>query len=157
MPEDMSDEEQKIISDVYQMPVLAKVVSKKTGYPGVGIVVGHMIGEFYLFSTKRPVETYCLWNSLYPDWRYKNVVTIFFEEARKTTTMDEVKFDLKNNLTHKDKFYTEQDIQNIYDGIPKSNMAAYPIDDLEIFEDANEVKLEEGEEPQLGLQEKEKE
>ena len=160
MPEDISEDKSgdaRVCVDTAQLPILSQVTSKKTGYPGVGLVIGHIVGEFYRVTTERSVEAFCLWNKLYPDWRYKNVVYVRYSEQRKNMTLNELRFSLKNNPETSENDYTEQEIQDMYANLREVRTAAYPIDDLEIFEDANEVKLEEGEEPQLGLQEKEKE
>ena len=108
-----------------------QVVSKKTGYPGAGEVCGIVKAGLYVASTgNKPIDSFCCWNDLYPDWPEKPIVYVRFEETRRTVTFEEFCKYIP------DERYHEYDLKTIYAfQIPITNVIAYPIDDLEYFDE----------------------
>ena len=107
-----------------------KVVSKKTGHPGIGEVAGIVRAEVYVASTGKELEHFTCWNDLYPDWYTKPIIYVLFEEPRRTVTFEEfVKY-------IPDERYKEYDLKTLYAfQIPFTRAVAYPIEDLEYFDE----------------------
>ena len=110
------------------MPVLAKVVSKKTGFPGVGLVVGHLFAKIYsnmIGKTDNEMYRCC---ELYPNWMHKMLVGVLYDTPRRPLTLDELRLEPKyDNIT-------EAELLDVYNSIPEVSLIYYPIDDLEIFD-----------------------
>jgi len=101
-----------------------KVVSKKTGYPGIGEVCGIGTAQLVIWATKK---TYHYWDRVYPTWKEKPVYTIRYSEPRFVTTCEE--------------FWDGQTPQEcpvlqaaMLDSRQISNIINYPEDDLEKYE-----------------------
>lgn len=111
-----------------------KVCSKKTGYPGVGEVMGieHPFLWCYCHSVplgispKDYADTLIRWNTLYPDWLRKPVIDVWYDEPRKTVSLEEIK------IAQPD--LSDFEVQEMFDNIPLRNAISYPFDDLEIVE-----------------------
>lgn len=104
------------------------VISKKTGLPASGVVVGLVTGEFYLGITRRPVETFVKWNQLYPEWVEKSIIYVKLSSPQKSMSFEEFK-------EYSDPSITEDKLKVLYDyQVPLSPHIAYPEDDLEVLE-----------------------
>lgn len=106
-----------------------KVCSKKTGFPGVGTVVGVSIPRWYyscqlaLVNEDKKHLLCKRWFDLYPDWLDKLLITVFYDSPRRTLTWEEY------------VSVTPNPTQFEYDSFPKSQNILYPIDDLELFDE----------------------
>lgn len=106
-----------------------QVVSKRTGYPGTGEVCGIVAAGLYHATTQKSLDSYGCWNDLYPDWIEKPIVYVRFEESRKTVTKEEFAKYLPEGLK-------QYDLDTLYAfQVPVTNVIAYPIEDLELFDD----------------------
>ena len=119
-----------------------RVVTKRTGYPTVGIVVAVMDGVYFVHmygctverntttgefrTTYQNEEAYKLWTMLYPNWMFNAVAYIRFDEPQKPTS----ELDLKTVNPE----FSDDVIQYKMERIPKAISAVYPIADLELFE-----------------------
>ncbi len=103
-----------------------KVTSKKTGYPGVGQVVSVSVAGWWLAHNPSP-SSYFIWDALYPEWKDKVIINVYFEEPRKPYSKE----DLKIRYPDKDDSY----FQALLDLAPEIRTIAYPIDDLEYFDE----------------------
>lgn len=108
-----------------------KVSSKKTGFPGVGYIVGVLTPNLYCgwnrMTITDAIDSLGRWTEIYPNWYKDPVVVVFYETPRKTVTLEEAK---KFGASYED-----------WDNYPMSQYIAYPIDDLTPFE--VEEKIEE--------------
>lgn len=106
-----------------------KVVSKKTGFPGVGEVVGISVAGWYygiqvsMVSEENRDKVCSRWFEAYPNWLHYPLVTVFYTEPRKTLTWEEYASVAPNPS------------QFEYEAIPKTQSIMYPIEDLELFDE----------------------
>lgn len=105
------------------LPVLgSQVTSKKTGFPGIGTVVGVTLASWYRAMMAPQGVNFALWDTLYPNWHEKLMVTVYFDAPRKP-------------LTKQEYFIVKPDGNEFeYEEIPELQIVGYPVDDLEIFE-----------------------
>lgn len=111
-----------------------KVTSKKTGFPGFGIVVRIELADFYIsMATQGSMDLSCFhtWNKLYPNWTQKPLFMVYFDEERKPLTMEEFKNSRVVSQWH-DTF--EYELQEQYNNIPNTKILMFPMDDLEVME-----------------------
>lgn len=106
------------------------VVSKKTGLPAAGTVVGTVEPEFFLGMF--PGE-YKKWNRLYPDWASptKRVIFVRFNSPQKNVTFEE----FKDRYINSDISEVELDVLYKWT-VPLAKNASYPEDDLEVINDS---------------------
>ena len=115
----------------------------------MGQVIGAVTGplwatqnNFYLLSDKDqdPPSYLCVnaagniqftnWNTKYPNWVLKPVIVVKFSEIQTTLSFEEFKAFRKW-----DEAISDEGIKACYDlECPKSNIIAYPEDDLEKYE-----------------------
>lgn len=103
-----------------------KVVSKKTGLPMTGTILGVMhpslMGAQYYFRTVEECkEGFPAWTELYPEWTKKMIYTILFDTPSRTMSFEEF-------LEQNDEGVTKFDY---HEKVPIRYCAAYPEDDLE--------------------------
>ena len=104
-----------------------KVRSKKTGFPGVGYIVGFSLPSFWMMVRKANVEDFSTWNNLYPEWEQKPLAHVFYQEPRKTVTFEEFK---SGNTVYKDEV-----LEDMYNKLELAQSIMYPYDDLEVFDE----------------------
>ena len=110
------------------------VITKKTGYPASGIVVGIIRSDYYLHQVGQPdTSLFNRWNNLYPDWFDKSIVYVLFEEAIPPVTFEEY----VEGMPEDHKKYVEEhhlDVRTLYETqVTPRKVIAYPIDDLEVI------------------------
>lgn len=111
------------------MKIGDKVITKQTGLPASGTVVGIMIAPIY--SAKMGSD-YTRWSELYPDWIDKEVVFVAFEKPQKPMTMQEYVESFSDEFRES---VPSEHFEVLYKyNIPDAKFVAYPIDDLEILE-----------------------
>ena len=110
----------------------SEVISKRTGLPAYGTIVGIMDSDFYLNSKAPQGANYSRWDELYPNWKEKPVMFVYFKEPQKTLAFEEY---AKGFETHQVEA-TLEEMKTLYKFLPKAPVAAYPIDDLECIEEA---------------------
>ena len=103
----------------------AKVSSKKTGFPGIGIIIGMVHPRLYAIFNKTSVEDMLInnktWTQLYPDWHKQPIIYVYYDKPRKVLTWEEAQiFDIS---------------QEEWENYPVSQYMAYVIEDLENFEE----------------------
>jgi len=119
-----------------------RICSKATGLPGVGDVVGYIIGHMYYYSVTvgKGSETKLSykWDNLFPGWKEKMVYYIYYNEPRSACTWKEI----TEGLNYND--FPEYEWRDYYENkLPKTQLIAYPVDDLELFEDDLLITTEE--------------
>jgi hypothetical protein len=111
--------------ETIKLNIGTNVSSKKTGYPGVGMVVGIMHPQLYAAygqkSIVEMIEQNKTWLDLYPEWFKHEVVIVYYKEPRRTITLEESK---KYNISHEE-----------WDNYPKCQFISYCIEDLEVFDE----------------------
>ena len=100
------------------------LVTKITGFPGYGRVVGCHIGWLHAKLNKYNTE---YWDILFPNWQKKLVYYLLFEEPRKTCSKD----DLRRMYV----MYNEAAIEDMFQKMPVTDVIAYCEDDLEPYDD----------------------
>jgi hypothetical protein len=95
-----------------------RVMSKKTGYPAVGTIVG--ITHPLLWHIQNGKSQY--WTSVYNDWSYKFIYTVMFDKKVPVCTREEFSFGYDSLCP---EFYYQAQVQY-------SMFIAYPEDDLEV-------------------------
>lgn len=98
----------------------SQVTSKKTGFPGIGYIIG-MVSE-YMYPKK--IER---WDILYPKWRQKPIYYVSFETKRKSMTKEEIA------SQYPDK--KDWEIEEMFQNQKETNVIAYVHDDLELVEE----------------------
>ena len=113
------------------IPMGCRVTSKKTGLPMIGTVHGVITAGLYMYSHKINPDSEYPWDNLYPEWRDDFVCYVKFDELQKPLTFEEYKnVGEKQGLNKSDEWYRAH-----YEDIKEVPCAAYPIQDLEIFEE----------------------
>ncbi len=107
-----------------------KVVSKKTGYPATGTVVGIIEPSFHLERSGAKPEQYKRWNELYPDWLEFPCYIVKFPQCIPTVTKQEFKLGWEHEHQCQLDDY-ELDVLYKYT-VAKQFSAMYPENDLEI-------------------------
>ena len=111
-----------------------EVVSKKTGFPGVGRVMAAYLARGYEFvDSLRGPQSYTRWDSLYPNWRDGLIFIVFYEKLRKSLTWEEW-VDGYNALPEEHKTLSEYQLKEQYEKLPMTQVIAYVHEDLELFE-----------------------
>jgi hypothetical protein len=111
--------------DLLQMrfPVGTRVVSKRTGPPASGTVMGCILGSFDSLYHKQALPShpgFSTWNTLYPDWADKLVYEVKYDQWQRTISWEEYQ-----------KFYPGLPFE-LYDATtPFQASALFPEDDLE--------------------------
>jgi hypothetical protein len=108
----------------------SNVISKHTGLPAYGTVVGFMTAPFYCHSKNVGPNDFQRWNDLYPDWFLKPVVIVEFNEPQKALTFEEYKLGFPPEME-----VTEEEMKTLYKFVQKQLLAAYPIDDLDVLDE----------------------
>jgi len=117
-----------------------KVVSKKTGLPAIGTVVGILTASIYchisrltILSNKQVVNgqgesCFITWNKLYPDWTEHMVYFLKLPQPQRTYSFAEFLTVLPADLDLEiaKKIYKER--------VGEADLIAYPEADLELFE-----------------------
>ena len=103
----------------------AKVSSKKTGFPGVGAIIGMVHPRLYAMlnrsSLEDMIERNITWTRLYPDWHKHPIIYVYYNEPRKTITWEEAqRYDVS---------------QEEWEKYPVSQYTTYVMEDLENFEE----------------------
>lgn len=113
----------------------SEVVSKKTGFPGVGRVIGIYLAGGYKFISERAIgpHEFTRWDTLYPNWISGLVFIVYYEKARKTLTWDEWQTGY-DALPEERKILSKYQLKEEYDKLPMMQVVAYPHEDLELFE-----------------------
>ncbi len=114
-----------------------KVISKKTGLPMTGTIVGTMAPIAYLYWQKWNLKNSDFkmhrWDELYPDWQEKPLFFVYFDNPAKNCTRKEFE---KYDPQYYPKGMT-------YEEVPLVVVAVYPSDDLELFEEHSFVSKSE--------------
>lgn len=126
------------------------VLTRKTGLPGMGKVIGIQTGPLYVAHHKYLIigkenddgsETLkCVnqqgnqpcqrWDDLYPEWFLSPICTVKFEALQRIMSYQEFR-----DSRQWDENVTEDAIKAYYDiECPQTNVIAYPVSDLEKFE-----------------------
>lgn len=129
----MSDTIQ-VENEVKPIFIGSKVCSKKTGFPGVGIVVAVEMAMYFCSkqalrfgqTTEQAIEDCKTWHRLYPYWINKVICIVFYKEQRKACTLEEIQQSCPDK--------TEFEIQEMFNNLPLVSVIGYPIDDLEVVE-----------------------
>jgi hypothetical protein len=100
------------------------VCSKKTGYPGVGRIIGLM--QATVIGNLLPCANTTVWDELYPNWRDGILYYVLFDTPRKIVTLEE----LKKAMPDQGEFQ----LRELLETLPQLMYACYCEDDLEIFE-----------------------
>lgn len=107
------------------------VTSKKTGFPGVGKIVGAIPYLVQCQQEQHGPAQY--WINLYPECMHKYLYFIYFETPRPVRTLDEMLFGsgLERSTMNPDmlQWYTTQAALQ-----PQYHLVQYPEDDLEKWE-----------------------
>lgn len=113
-----------------------RIVSKRIGKMIPSTVIGICPMDLLIFTP--PCN---IWDSYYEDWRNKQLVIVKFDEPVVYLTFEEVRGATEltfGNVPWKEKLYStgifDEIVQNTYENYPQSICAAYPIEDVEIFE-----------------------
>ncbi len=102
------------------------VISKQTGYPASGVVIGLVVAPLYI--GQKDVSLFYKWNDIYPDWTSKPIVYVWFKEPIRTMTFEEY-------MEHLPEEMKQYDAKTLYEmNVVKTSTVAYPIDDLEVLE-----------------------
>ena len=102
------------------------VVSRQTGLPAIGKVIGIFDPIYFLVSQQK--TDIILWNKLYSDWKTKSVVMIKFNSPQRQLSFDEYM-----SLPRSSEEISEEVLEEAYDSMPAVPYSAYPEDDLELF------------------------
>lgn len=108
-----------------------KVVSKKTGQPVYGTVVGICTSDFFI-NTRKYGNVTTVWEKLYPSWREKCVCSVKFDNPITPISFQELK-------EQSDPGLSDEILNYLYSKYPKAWVAEYPEEDLELFEFADLV------------------
>ena len=107
------------------MDIGDRVVSRQTGLPGVGEVVGIVSYEFFI-STRKNYQGPHLWDNIYCNWRNEYVIYVGYEEPRHYLSFDEFMSGcpVENISTN--------ELKVLYKYSEKTQLITYPIADLEL-------------------------
>ena len=103
-----------------------KVVTRKTGLPGSGIVCAVMTADVYLEITRRAIEDHHVWTKFYPGWLNNEVAIVKFTQPQKTCSLQEIR--------EQNPGCSKSEIMETYSRVPMSALSMYPVEDLEIME-----------------------
>lgn len=105
-----------------------KVISKKTGLPVIGVVVGVMDAVFWASINKANMPR---WDKLYPAWKEGYICYVLFKEPMKNMSFAEWKEDFS------DTDISLEELRILYKyTCKKTHSCVYPLEDLE-WEDAD--------------------
>ena len=107
----------------------SEIVGRKTGFPGVGRICGIIMGGAIHASKLQQTGTgYDRWDELFPGWQNKFAYFVWYNEPRKQSTFEELKYD--------SRFvdYTQYELEEYYEKCPSLQMITYVGDDLEFFD-----------------------
>ena len=123
-----------------------RVVSRKTGLPAIGYVIGMlpayiyagMIGARVGFSKRDECvkilrddgsPAFTIWDDLYPDWAKKPIIFVELSEQQKSVSFEEFKSFAPDNIA-------EEQLKESYDArVTTTNIITYPEDDLEFYQE----------------------
>jgi len=147
---EMPPECRKLIADTTIFSVGDKVVSKKTGLPAMGRVIGSLPSYIYgsimgagcRFSSETQEIMICYpngggfatWNKLYPDWPKKYVIFVELPAAQLSMSFEEFCDSYSDYFEEKE--YSLDEIKESYreHGVT-TKLISYPEDDLELYEE----------------------
>lgn len=101
------------------------VISKKTGLPMSGTVIGMAGPEMGQYST----QSFPRWDELYPSWKDKSIYYIKYKTPQKQCTFEE----FCNGMQQYYGFIEMQDLEEKYKELPPINIVSFPEDDLELL------------------------
>lgn len=112
------------------MKIGDKVVTRKTGQPGTGVIIGVFAPEF-VKSQGHALS----WDNLYPDWSEKPVYLVKFDRPQKPLSFDEYIEDVTAKYQSIGQPMPPEDFLEMeyLNNVPFVKTATYPADDLEIF------------------------
>lgn len=103
-----------------------RVISKKTGFPVTGRVVGFLDARAYLYQMQWIMRNNDFkmkrWDELYPDWQDKLIVYVYLDQPTKPVTEEEFR-------------KTNDNPNMIYSNVREQILISYPLDDLELFQE----------------------
>lgn len=102
-------------------PVGSEVSSIKTGYPGIGRIVGVLLGEVYSLILKP--NGCVLWDRMYPTWRESFIYVVYFEQPRRPASREDILLAFPEA--------TKEWREDMFNGQPTLQLVAFPEDDLE--------------------------
>jgi len=104
------------------------VVSRKTGFPGKGLIVGVLAAKPILYNKQHITGSgYEIWDKIYPGWEETFIYYVWYSKLRKPLTIEEY-------LEYKQENVTDYEIREQYKQIKQVQMISYPEDDLEFFD-----------------------
>lgn len=113
----------------------AKVVSKKTGLPAIGFIMGHVHPKVWAASTGRAPEDMHRWNECYPGWEEKLLYHVLYQEPQLPFSYKEFIASIQKaemqTLVHS---MSEDELKQYYQRQPRVGSAMFPMDDVELFE-----------------------
>lgn len=104
------------------MKIGDRVTTKKISLPVVGTIVGFVTADIYMIICGRPVTDFVGWNENYPEWTKGNVAIVKYDQPQYIMSYEE--------YLGQEPDATLEEYQR---DIPKSLIASYPEDDIELF------------------------
>jgi len=111
------------------------VTSKQTGLPCIGRVVGIVWG--YVYWHEKGCQPFKRWDDLYPEWKDSLVVYVQPNEPQKAVSFEEYKESILERVTRNNMSTpNDSEFKVLYKyGVSFAHNIAFPIEDLEHFED----------------------
>lgn len=114
-----------------------RVTSKKTGLPGIGILVGIMRSYIYVKTQQKKI--YFTWDELYPNWKDGCVAYVEMDQPQKSVSFMEYKRStMLASLQNDTPIPSDVDLQILYKYIVPVKYLVFPLDDLELIEEFSE-------------------
>ena len=108
------------------------VISKQTGLPMAGKVMGIMYADFYRALTRNQFKcSYERWTELYPLWEEKTIIMVLFSSPIKNLTFEEY---IKGYRKTVENDIADDELQVLYKyTVPETISAYYPEEDVEVL------------------------